>query len=450
MSVLDQRVAGDEGNRQDFRWQVPEQFNIAVDVCGRWAGERSRLALYCEDAGGRRSAYTFWDIQRQANRLSNVLAALGTLPGDRVAVSLPQTMEHAVALVAICQLGALSVPLPQSLAPRVLACRLRDSGAHVLIAADESLAKVLPLRGELRSLRHIIHVGSGFAPGVRPWAAVLEHASTRYTPLRTAASDAAMIVYAERTDEQAPGMVLAQQTLLGTLSGFRCAHECFPQPADLFWSPVDWATSTGLWHVLLPTWHFGVPLLAYAGDLDAPKALALIDGYGVRNAFLPESLLRAMMHQTPAPRATHDIELRTLVSSGWPVAEDVRRWAVDKLGVRLSASFPRTGANHLLGDCAARWPVTPGALGRAYPGHHVAVIDRAGNVLPPGVVGQLAVHRQWRDEDNPVLMLGYWRQGATRSATLVADVWLPTGDWAMVDDEGVLWYQEPSAIDAGG
>ncbi|TXH27287.1 MAG: hypothetical protein E6Q99_03610, partial [Elusimicrobia bacterium] len=122
----DEPSATENGDEQrPFHGQVPEHFNLAVDVCGRWAGERGRLALYCEDAGGRRAAYSFWDIQQQANRLSNVLAALGTLPGDRVAVSLPQSVEYAIALVAVCQMGALLVPLPRRMAPPLIVRRLR-------------------------------------------------------------------------------------------------------------------------------------------------------------------------------------------------------------------------------------------------------------------------------------------------------------------------------------
>jgi hypothetical protein len=54
----------------------------------------------------------------------------------------------------------------------------------------------------------------------------------------------------------------------------------------MFWSPADWAWTGGLWDVLLPTWHFGMPLLAYKGRFDAGKAFALIEKYGVRNCFL--------------------------------------------------------------------------------------------------------------------------------------------------------------------
>ena len=69
--------------RDSFTWEVPERYNIGVDVCGRWAHDRGRFALYFEDDAGNTSAWTFWDIQRAANRLSNVLGALGTLFGKR-------------------------------------------------------------------------------------------------------------------------------------------------------------------------------------------------------------------------------------------------------------------------------------------------------------------------------------------------------------------------------
>jgi acetyl-CoA synthetase len=128
---------------ENFRWQVPEKFNIAVAVCGRWAADRSRFALYYEDESGFTSAHTFWDIQRQANRLANVLAALGTLAGDRVAILLPQCPETAIAHVAIYQMGALAVPLSHLFGPDALEYRLGDSAAHVAIVDDSSLPKLL-------------------------------------------------------------------------------------------------------------------------------------------------------------------------------------------------------------------------------------------------------------------------------------------------------------------
>src|SRR5204863_54523 len=95
---------------RSYRWTVPERYNIAQACCGQWAAERSRFALYWEDESGASAAYTFWDIQVAANRLSNALAALGVKRGDRVALILPQRPETAIAYMAIFQMGAIALP----------------------------------------------------------------------------------------------------------------------------------------------------------------------------------------------------------------------------------------------------------------------------------------------------------------------------------------------------
>jgi len=426
---------------ENFRWQVPQAFNIAVDVCGRWAAERSRFALYYEDESGFTSAHTFWDIQGQANRLANVLAALGTLAGDRVAIVLPQCPETAIAHVAIYQMGALAVPLSHLFGPDALEYRLGDSGAHVAIVDADSLPKLLALRDRLPQLRHVIGVGAALGNGVKPWAEVLEHASPRYTPMLTAADDPAMIIYTSGTTGKPKGALMAHRTLLGNLSGYACSHDFFPQPGDMFWSPADWAWTGGLWDVLLPTWHFGMPLLAYKGRFDAGKAFALIEKYGIRNSFLFPTALKMMMKAVPEPRAHYDLDLRSIMSAGEPVGEAVFHWAREKLGVTINEMFGQTEMNYVVGNCASRWPARPGAMGRAYPGHRVAVVDAQGHVLPAGELGEVAVHRQCNGEADPVIMLGYWQNPQATAEKFVGDGWGLTGDLAKIDEAGDLWYQ---------
>jgi acetyl-CoA synthetase len=55
----------------------------------------------------------------------------------------------------------------------------------------------------------------------------------------------------------------------------------------------------------------------------------------------------------------------------------------------------------------------PGSMGRAYPGHRVAVIDDAGQECPRGTPGDVAVHRlDVHGHPDPVFFLGYWRNDA--------------------------------------
>jgi hypothetical protein len=71
-----------------WRWELPAEFNIAQSCCTRWAGDRTRFALYWEDEDGARAACTFWDLERDANRLANALAARIEFGGPAIVIDL--------------------------------------------------------------------------------------------------------------------------------------------------------------------------------------------------------------------------------------------------------------------------------------------------------------------------------------------------------------------------
>ena len=441
---LEPAAAGYAAIREGFRWDVPERYNIGVDICGRWASDRSRFALYYEDEAGNTSAWTFWDIQQAANRLSNVLAALSTLRGDRVAIMMPQRPHTGIAHVAIYQMGAVAVPLSHLFGSDALEYRLQDAGVHLAIVDDSTLPKLLEIRDRLPNLRHIIGVDISpevaAAAGVRLWNSVVEHASPRFVPVDTAADDPALIIYTSGTTGNPKGALMAHRTLIGNLSGFVCSHDFFPQPRDMFWSPADWAWTGGLFDVLLPVWRFGMPLLAYKGRFEAEKAFQLIERYGVRNTFLFPTALKMMMKAVPDPKARYELDLRTIMSAGEPVGETVFHWAKEKLGVGINEMFGQTEMNYVIGNSAA-WPARPGAMGRAYPGHRVNIIDENGVELPRGETGEVAVNRHCDGTPDPVVMLEYWKNPAASAEKFTGDGWGHTGDLARLDADGYFWYQ---------
>jgi acetyl-CoA synthetase len=97
--------------------------------------------------------------------------------------------------------------------------------------------------------------------------------------------------------------------------------------------------------------------------------------------------------------------------------------------------------NYIVGKSHREWPVKPGSMGRPYPGHRIAVIDDAGNEVPTGQVGDVAVNRTWIDgTPDPVFFLGYWGNDEA-TASKYAGEWCRTGDEAAFDADGYLWYQ---------
>jgi acetyl-CoA synthetase len=419
-----------------WRWDVPERLNIAELCCGRWSRDRSRFALYWEDESGAAAKYTFWDIQREANRLSNALAGLGVKPGDRVALILPQRPEMAIAYMAIFQMGAVALPLSHLFGPEALEYRMEFAGASVVLVEPTTIANLWAARDKLSHLRHVIGVGGARQAGVHVYEDLLQRSSADFSPLQTRADDPALIIYTSGTTGPPKGALEAHRLILGNIPGFVYSHDFFPQPGDLFWSPADWAWAGGLMDALLPSWYFGIPILGYRGRFDAERAYALLEKYGVRNTFLFPTALKLMMKAVPEPRRRYALDLRSIMSAGESVGVTVIEWAREQLGVTINEMFGQTEINYVVGNCQAAWPVKPGSIGRPYPGHRVAVIDERGNEVPRGQLGEIAVKKN----DDPVFFLEYWNNPQATREKFIGD-WGCTGDQGRMDEDGYLWYQ---------
>ncbi|GIK84736.1 MAG: AMP-binding protein [Betaproteobacteria bacterium] len=424
-----------------WRWQVPASFNIADAACGRWAADRTRFALYWEDEDGATAAFTFWDLEQQACRLANALAALGVGRGDKVALILPQRPETIVAHLATYKLGALAVPLSFLFGPDALEFRLADSGAKVAFVDPQSLPNLAPLRTRLPALEHVVGVAGAAESFVTPCARLVERASRRHTPVATRPTDPALIIYTSGTTGPPKGALMPHSCLIGNLPGFVYSHDGYPQPGDVFWSPADWAWTGGLMDALLPTLHFGQPIVGYRGRFDPERALRLIERYQVRNSFLFPTALKMMMKAHPAPRRAFDVSLRSVMSAGESLGTTVFEWTRTALGVTVNEMFGQTEMNYIVGNSHANWPAKPGSMGRPYPGHRIAVLGDDGREVPRGEPGDVAVHRIAPDgTPDPVFFLGYYNNDEGTRRKFSGD-WCRTGDVATMDEDGYLWYQ---------
>jgi acetyl-CoA synthetase len=427
--------------RRAFRWNVPASFNIGQACCGRWAADRARFALYWEDESGATGAYTFWDLDRHANRLANALAALGVGRGDRVALMLPQRPETVVAHIAVYRMGAVAVPLSFLFGPEALEYRLIHSAAKVAIVDPQSLPNLVPIRDRVPGVAHVIGVAGARESGVLSWEDTLARASTRFAPVDTGPTDAALVIYTSGTTGPPKAALMPHSCLLGNLPGFVHSHDGYPREGDLFWSPADWAWTGGLLDALLPALYHGQPIVGYRGRFDPERAFALIEKYGVRNAFLFPTALKMMMKAFPRPGDRFDLAMRSIMSAGESVGTTVFDWARDALGVTINEMFGQTEMNYIVGNSHELWPAKPGSMGRPYPGHRVAVIDDDGNEVPRGEAGEVAVHRIAPDgTPDPVFFLEYAGNPEATRAKFTGD-WSRTGDVAVMDDDGDLWYR---------
>jgi len=451
------REQGHEALHGPYRWLVPKHFNIATICAQRWASDprsASNTAVIACAPGESDRTHSYGELQAQANRLSNVLQALGVQRGDRVAIVMPQRFETAVAYMAVLQVGAVAMPLSQLFGPEALQFRLYDSETVLALCDASTLAAVHSVSAHCPVLHTVISVDAkAQGSSALDWAASIAQAPADFSPVKTLAEEPAVLIYTSGTTGNPKGALIPHRALIGNLSGFVCSQNWFGfNPLDasvpsqaVFWSPADWAWTGGLMDALLPTLYFGRPIVAFNGRFSPQMALELMQRHGVTHTFLFPTALKALMKAYPKPREQFTLGLQAIMSAGEAVGDAVFAYCEQELGVTVNEMFGQTEINYVVGNCARLYPARPGSMGKAYPGHRVAVIDDAGNECAEGVAGDVAVHRlDAHGQPDPIFFLGYWKNDAATRSKFTGEThnsWCRTGDMALRDADGYLWYQ---------
>jgi acetyl-CoA synthetase len=457
--------------QQGFGWSVPEHFNIAEVCSRRWAAQpdaAERVAILAHqavDATGQAvpaERFSYAQLQKEADAFSHVLVGLGVQRGDRVAIVLPQRFETAVAYMAVLQMGAVAMPLSLLFGPEALEYRLQDSEAVVAIVDSSSVSNVLAVRPQCPGLREVIGVDLSRAADMLAvdvdYASALAAQQRNFTAVQTKAEEGAVLIYTSGTTGPPKGALIPHRALIGNLTGFVCSQNWFGFPTQagasatsdaVFWSPADWAWTGGLMDALLPTLYFGRPIVAWNGRFSPELAFTLMQEQGVTHTFLFPTALKAMMKAYPSPRDQFKLQLQAIMSAGEAVGDAVFGYCQTELGVTVNEMFGQTEINYIVGNCAMNgeardgvgWPAKPGSMGKGYPGHRVAVIDEEGHECPVGIPGDVALNRfNEHGQPDPIFFLGYWKNEKSTHNKFTGD-WCRTGDMAVRDEDGYLWYQ---------
>ena len=420
----------------DFRWDIPDRFNIGVDVCDKNAARHpDRTGLIVVEPGKDTVSYTFTDLKRLTNQLANLFIANGLERGERVGILMSQSVEVAISHVAAWKMAAISIPLFTLFGEDALRFRLQNSEARMLVTDMDNLPKIEAIREDLPHLQTILVVGQGADDGSKLdfWSCMAK-ATDAFAPVDTGREDPSFICYTSGTTGNPKGALHAHRTIFGHLTGMEMFHDFLPEDGDRMWTPADWAWVGGLMNCLMCSWHHGVTNVAYrARKYDPEEALRLVADHDIRNTFMPPTALN-IMRQVENVQG-FNANFRTIAVAGEPMGAELFHWAEENLGVRCNEFYGQTECNLVVSNCQAIMDVKPGSMGKPAPGHVVEIIDDDGNILATGEEGELAVRR----EDEPVLLLEYWQNPETTEAQR-RDQWWRMGDAGTKDEDGYLWF----------
>jgi acetyl-CoA synthetase len=395
--------------RASHRWEVPERYNIAADVCDKHP--RAKPAMVWESFDGGTRSLDWGELQDLANQAAHTLAARGVAAGDRVAVVLPAVPETAAVFFGVWKLGAILLSLSVLYGDDGIAHRLNDSGAKLLVT-DEANA-------------------SRFESPFVLDAETLAAAPTDHICADTSADDPAQLYYTSGTTGLAKGVVHAHRYILAH-EEFRFCHEV--EDGERFHGMGEWAWAAGIAPLLGP-WRLGALQCVYRREagFDPRKQLDFLSRHRVTNVFTTPTAMRSMMAIEDAG-TRYPQQFRRVCSAGEPLNPEAIRWFREQYGVTVLDYYGLTESYPLV----ANYPfleVREGSMGKPMPGWDVQLLDEDEQPVEQGERGEICL----RARSNPHYPLGYWRNDEASTETFGGE-WFHSKDAAVEDEDGYYWY----------
>jgi amino acid adenylation domain-containing protein len=351
--------------------------------------------------GQQRLSYS--ELQVRAERLAACILGWGVQPGQPVAVLLERGAESIVALLAVLRAGAVWVPLDPDTPDRRLALILEDAAPAMVIAETATRAR-LPA-GEMPVLLADRPLSVGVADVAAP---ELDPEAPAY------------LIYTSGSTGRPKGVAVSRRALAVHC---RAVTEHYGLTAD------DRVLQFASHHVdaaleqILPTLAVGACLVMRENELWTPATLAKrLTWEGISVADLPPAYLREVLQAWSREAVTVSCPRLLIVGGEVLTPELVRLWQASPLaGARFLNAYGPTEATvtatvHEVCAADAHGGALP--IGRPLAGGWVAILDRDGNPLPEGLVGELAI-------GGPRLANGYWNRPDLTAERFAAAAGLP-------------------------
>jgi len=373
-------------------------------------------------APGRRPL-SYGTLRSLLERTGGRLRSAGMGPQARVALVLPNGPEAATAFLATAAACACA-PLNPALPRADFEYYLRDLGAQALMLADYDRGPAHEAAAALGV--PVLRLGKFAAAGDFCLDGSPE-APVGYN--RPAASDTALLLHTSGTTSRAK---------LVPLSGASLAASACQVASTLALTPADRCLN------IMPLFHIHGLVAAWLASLAAGASVVLTDGvyasgfYGWLEEFRPTWYTAVpTMHQSILARApTHaeviaSVPLRFIRSSSASlpvtVLEDLER----TFRCPVIEAYGMTEAAHqMASNPLPPAPRKPGSVGPAA-GPHIAIINAAGDLLPVGEIGEVAIA-------GPNVTAGY-DANPEANAQAFTNGWFRTGDQGRLDEDGYLW-----------
>lgn len=397
-------------------------FNMAAHVLAAGAATPDKIALQIlRPTGAER--WSYWRLIAAVRGAATGFLEAGLVPGDRVLMRLGNTVEFPVAFLGAIAAGLVPVPTSAQLTvPEItrmaagLEARLIVAGAGV--ALPEGTAAPVLDEAALRGFETL-------PPA--PW-----HMADPERP--------AYIIFTSGTSGIPRGVIHAHRAILGRAMMLQGWEGLGPADRLLHAGAFNWTYTLGTG--LMDPWTVGATALIPGAGTTTAQLPLLLKRFDATIFAAAPGIFRQMLREAPnlpLPKLRHALsageKLPAPVRAAWEAATGTE--VLEALGMSEISTFVSAAPGRPAPGDATGWP---------QPGRRVAVLNAAGEPVPRGSPGTLAVGRA-----DPGLFLGYLGAPGETAARMQGD-WFLTGDTARMAVDGAITYlgRADDMMNAGG
>ena len=401
---------------------------------------------------------TFAELDRLSGRMAAWLQARGLKPGARVAIMLPNVLQYPVAMAAVLRAGYVIVNVNPLYTPRELQHQLKDSGAEAIVVLENfahTLEQVIGntevkhvvvasmgdllggLKGTLvnlvvRKIKKMVPAWS--LPGSIGFKRMLAEASG--APLRPVAighDDIAFLQYTGGTTGVSKGAVLLHKHVIANV----LQNEAWFAPTlgkMKAGEQPQFVCALPLYHIYALTvcallgLRVGGMNLLIPNPRDIPGFIKELGGYRI-NIFPAVNTLYNGLVNNPEFAKLDFSGLLVCPGGGMAVQKAVADKWLQITGIPIVEGYGLSETSPVV--TANRCDITDftGTIGLPLPSTEIRILDEAGNEVPFGTAGEIAVR-------GPQVMAGYWQRDDETAKVMTADGFFKTGDVGIMDEKG--------------
>jgi long-chain acyl-CoA synthetase len=401
---------------------------------------------------------TYRQLDEQSAAVGAWLQSKGFGKGKRVAIMLPNILQYPVVLAGVLRAGCTVVNVNPLYTPRELEHQLKDSGAEAIFILENfatTLQQVLDkvptktvvvcamgdMLGFVKGLivnfvvRNVKKMVPEYSlPSAQRFLEVLaEGHRMTLKPVEVGHDDVAFLQYTGGTTGVSKGATLLHRNIIANM--LQC--EAWYQPALKKLKPGEYpltVTALPLYHIFALTvcammsMRIGGQCLLIPNPRDIPGFVKELAKYKFHVFPAVNTLFNALLNNEDFKKLDFSRLILT-AGGGMAVQEAVAQRWLKVTGCPIAEGYGLSETSPVATSNRTDTDRFTGTIGLPLPSTEIAILDDAGNKLPVGSTGEIAIR-------GPQVMAGYWNRPDETAKVMTPDGFFRTGDIGVMDAEG--------------